>query len=95
MNSPSSSISTNSTSSPGEIEVRRDDGPDVSAPVVEMDIVGDAERAPPSDVADNPNSREGISNQTCFNTRRNDDPDSIYMHRPPSIISSVSGLYRT
>jgi hypothetical protein len=50
------------------MEVQRDDGPDTSAPVVEMDIVVDAERAPPSDVADNPNSREGISNQTCFNS---------------------------
>ena len=45
-----------------EIDVRRDDGPDASAPVVEIDIVGDAERAPPSDVADNSNSRAGISN---------------------------------
>jgi hypothetical protein len=47
-----------------EIEVRRDDVPDASAPVVE---VGDADRAPPSDVADNSNSRAGISNQICLN----------------------------
>jgi hypothetical protein len=75
-----------------EIEVRRDDGPDASAPVVEIDIVGDAERALPSDVADNPSSRAGISTQNCFNKSRNDDP---HTYRPPSIISSVSGLYRT
>jgi hypothetical protein len=49
-----------------EIEVRRDDAPDVSAPVVEIDIVGDAERGPPNDVADNSNSRAGISNQTVL-----------------------------
>ena len=65
-----------------EIEVRRDDGPDASAPVVEIDI-GDAERGPPSDVADNSNSRAGMSNQNCFNKSRNDDPiytDPLLFH---------------
>ena len=52
-----------------ESEVRRDDGPDVSAPVVE---IGETERAPPSVVAHKFNSRAGISNQNCFNKSRND-----------------------
>lgn len=60
-----------------EIEVRRDDGPDVSAPVVDIDTVGDAEIAPPSDAADNSNSRAGISNKNRFNKSRNDDPDVV------------------
>ncbi len=54
-----------------EIEVRRDDGPEVSAPVVE---IGDIERALPSDVADNSNSRAGISDENHFNKNRNNDP---------------------
>lgn len=49
-----------------EIEVRREDGPDVSAPVVEIDTVGDVGRTPSSDVAENSNSRLGISNQTLL-----------------------------
>ena len=76
-----------------DIEVRRDDGPDASAPVVDNDPTGDVQRAPLSEVADNSNSRAGISKQKCLNKSRNDDPDVLY--RPPSIISSVSALYRT
>ena len=44
-----------------ESEVRRDDGPDVFAPV---DEIGEAERAPLSVVADNSNPRVGIANHT-------------------------------
>lgn len=56
-----------------EMEVRRDDGPDVSAPVVEIDTVGDAQRGPPSVDAES-NSSLGIASQTCFNKGRSDDP---------------------
>lgn len=74
-----------------EMEVRREDGPDASAPVVEIDIVGDAERAPPSDDKENSNSRSGISSKNWF-YKKVETRSRIY--RPPST-SSVSALYLT